>query len=69
QWDAMFEKFKKIQADANAQKEFEKALDESVNEMTKKLDLWIKVKKQEQDALANNYRPGYNHQPGEMNLF
>ena len=69
QLESMHIKFKEIQADAAAQKKFDKALEGSVDEMMHSLNAWLKKKKEAQHSADIHYQPGYNHKPGEMNLF
>ncbi len=67
--NGLFEKFTKLQADLKAKKQYEADLEELVDRMCAGLQQWINQKKREQESIARNYKPGYNHKPGEMNLF
>lgn len=65
----LFEKFKKIQADAKEYKEFEKETERLADEMAQKIDQMVAEKKHQQEIANKSYKPGYTHKPGEINLF
>lgn len=67
--NSLFEKFKKIQADAKAQRQFEDELGKMIDELNAKLKKMIDQQKREQEIANKNYKAGYDHKPGEMNLF
>lgn len=67
--NSLFEKFKKIQADAKARKQYDADLEKLVDEFCAKVKLMTEQKKRELDIITKAYKPGYQHKPGEMNLF
>lgn len=52
-----------------AEKEMAKTLEASVDEAMAKLKTWIANNQKAEAQLVSNYKPGYRHKPGEMNLF
>jgi len=67
--DNMLIKFRKVQADIKAQKQYEKELDAIIDQAIIKLDKWLIAQKAEQESRNNNYKPGYKHTTGDLNLF
>ncbi|MFC0772672.1 hypothetical protein [Terrimonas alba] len=67
--DGMLAKFREIQVKRAAEKEMEKILEQAIDEMMVKLKTWIANNEKEEAQFKKNYQPGYNHKPGEMNLF
>lgn len=65
----MLVKFRKIQTDARAQQQFDKALEMLVDQAIAKLNKWLAEQQKNQAVRSKNYKPGYSHTGADMNLF